>query len=706
MITQKDNIFHLKSDKVSYIIGLEDGVPMTYYWGKALCNAYIKDFVKTGCMVWSQPIDTKCPELSAYGAGDFRSPMLEIEFENGSRVVDFKYKSYKVYRGKPKLSGLPATYVEDDSEAETLEISLYDELEKIEAVLMYSIFQSGAISRSLKIKNNNSKNIKVNRILSASVDFVDNNFETITLQGAWARETHIERTPLFHGAKTISSCRGGSSHNKNPFMALVRPHTTEQQGEVYSMNFIYSGNFVATAELSSYETTRLQMGINPFDFAWILNGGEEFQTPEVIMVYSDEGLNGMSAAYHKLYKNRLCRGKFRDTTRPILINNWEATYFNFNEDSLLEIAKTGRELGLELFVLDDGWFGKRDNDDCSLGDWVVDKNKLPNGLNGLVEKVNAMGMEFGLWFEPEMVCPISDLYNQHPDWCIHIKSRERSQVRNQLVLDLSKDEVCEYIINAVSDVLKSANITYVKWDMNRSMTEIPHMDTAHKFMLGLYKVLETLTNNFPNILFESCSGGGGRFDGGMLYYMPQIWTSDDTDAYERMFIQYGTSMVYPISAMDNNVSAVPNHQTGRSSTLKMRGDVALFGNYGYMLDLSKITDDEKEIMKEQVEFYKANRELIHNGRFYRIESPYNGNYAIWQVVSTDKKETIICAFKKMTVPNSLCKRFKVLGLDVSKTYVSQDGNIKATGDVLMNVGLTFPETMQDFESCVMKFTVL
>lgn len=706
MITEENNIFHLKSEKVSYIIGIEDGIPMTYYWGKALCNANIKDFVSTGCMVWSHPIDTKCPELPVYGAGDYRSPMLEIEFENGSRVVDFKYKSHKIYSGKPTLNGLPATYVEDDSEAETLEISIYDELEKVEAVLIYSIFQSGAISRSIKLANHNETKVIINRILSASVDFIDNNFETITLQGAWAREAHIERTPLFHGAKTISSCRGGSSHNKNPFMALVRPHTTEQQGEVYSMNFIYSGNFVATAELSSYDTTRLQMGINPFDFAWILNGGEEFQTPEVIMVYSDEGLNGMSAVYHELYKNRLCRGKFRDTNRPILINNWEATYFNFKEEKLLEIAKVGRGLGLELFVLDDGWFGERDNDDCSLGDWVVDKNKLPNGLDSLVEKVNAMGMEFGLWFEPEMVCPISDLYKQHPDWCIHIKGRERTQIRQQLVLDLSKDEVCQYIINAVSEVLKSANITYVKWDMNRSMTEIPYMDTSHKFMLGLYKVLETLISTFPNILFESCSGGGGRFDGGMLYYMPQIWTSDDTDAYERMFIQYGTSMVYPISVMDNNVAAVPNHQTGRSSTLKMRGDVALFGNYGYMLDLSKITDEEKEIMKEQVEFYKANRELIHNGCFFRIESPLDGNYAIWQVVSKDKSETIVCAFKKMTIPNSLSKRFKLIGLDTNKTYVSQDGSIKTTGDVLMNVGLTFPETIQDFESYVVKFTEL
>lgn len=706
MIEFQNQIFHLHAGGMSYIFGIEEGVPQMYYWGKTVEVSDLKGLMSQGGMGWSTQADTQLLEMPVYGTGDYRSPMLEIEFADGSGVTEFRYQSHRIYDGKPKLNGLPATYTEQEKEAQTLEIVLYDALKKTEAVLLYSVFENGALARSIRLKNNSSEPLKMKRILSASVDFYDDDFETLTLHGSWARERHVERGKLFHGKKSISSSRGASSHHKNPFLALVRPYTTEQQGEVYAMNLIYSGNFEAAAELSSYPLTRMQIGINPFGFAWELGAGQEFQAPEAILVYSDMGLNGMSRIYHDLYRNRLCRGKYRSAVRPVLVNNWEATYFDFTEEKLIALAKEGKEIGAELFVLDDGWFGKRNQDNCSLGDWKVNMEKIPHGLEDLAAKVTEMGLRFGLWFEPEMVNPDSDLYRAHPDWCIHTEGRPRTESRNQLVLDLSRPEVCDYIIDAVSAVLSSAKITYVKWDMNRSMTEIPRSDTAHKYMLGLYRVMETVTSRFPEVLFEGCSGGGGRFDGGMLYYMPQIWTSDDTDAYERLFIQYGTSMVYPVSAMGSHVSAVPNHQTGRITPLKSRGDVAMSGNLGYELDLSKCSPEEKEQMKAQIAFYKANRELVQFGDFYRIESPFEGNYAAWQFVSKDKQESILYAFKKMTVPNGKPKRVKMTGLDKDTYYETTYQNQRIKGDVLMNVGIILEETAQDFESFAIKMTAV
>ena len=704
MITLQNQIFHLHAGCMSYIFGIEDGVPQMYYWGKRVAVSDLRGLMHQTGMGWSTQADTQLLEMPVYGTGDYRSPMLEIEFADGSGVTEFRYQSHRIYDGKPRLSGLPATYTEKDTEAQTLELVLCDKLKNAEAVLLYSVFENGALTRSLRLKNNGQEPLKIKRIFSASVDFYEDDFESVTLQGSWARERHVDRSRLFYGKKSIASSRGGSSHHKNPFLALVRPYTTEQQGEVYAMNLIYSGNFEAAAERSSYPLTRMQIGINPFGFGWELGAGEEFQTPEAVLVFSDTGLNGMSRIYHDLYRSRLCRGKYRDGSRPVLVNNWEATYFDFTEEKLLALAKEGKALGAELFVLDDGWFGKRNQDNCSLGDWKVNLDKIPCGLDGLAAKITGMGIRFGLWFEPEMVNPDSDLYRAHPDWCIHTEGRPRTESRNQLVLDLSRPEVCDYIIDAVSAVLSSAAITYVKWDMNRSMTEIPKSDTAHKYILGLYRVMETITSRFPDVLFEGCSGGGGRFDGGMLYYMPQIWTSDDTDAYERLFIQYGTSMVYPVSAMGSHVSAVPNHQTGRVTPMKTRGAAAMSGNLGYELDLLKCSQEEKMQMKEQIAFYKKHRDLIQFGDFYRIESPFEGNYAVWQFVSKDKKESLLFAFKKMTVPNGKPKRVKMTGLDKNLYYETTCQNQKIKGDVLMHVGVVLQETSQDFESFVIKMT--
>lgn len=509
------------------------------------------------------------------------------------------------------MDGLPATYVETDEEAETLEIYLEDKVINATLVLSYTVFKEyGAIARNVRIINNGDKKLVLDRALSMCLDMPDHDYEMVHLSGTWARERHIKTRKLEHGIQEVYSARGASSPHHNPFIALKREDATEQKGDVYGFNLVYSGNFLAQVEVDHYDAARVLMGINPFDFTWTLEEGESFQTPEAVMVYSDKGLNGMSGTYHKLYRNRLCRGEWRDKDRPVLINNWEATYFDFNEDKILEIAKASKELDIELFVLDDGWFGERNDDLKGLGDWYVNKEKLPTGIKGLAKKINDMGMQFGLWFEPEMVNKDSNLYRKHPDWIIQVPDRKNSPGRNQHVLDFSRKEVRDYIYEMMADTLRKAPITYVKWDMNRNMTEIGsaalssdrQRETSHRYILGLYEMLDKLVMEFPHVLFESCASGGGRFDAGMLYYMPQTWTSDNSDAIERLNIQYGTSYVYPVSTMGAHVSAVPNHQLRRVTSLNTRGSVAVFGAFGYELNVKEMTEEEKRIVKKQVAF--------------------------------------------------------------------------------------------------------
>jgi alpha-galactosidase len=536
-------------------------------------------------------------------------------------------------------------------------------------------------------------------------------FEMLQLSGAWVRERHVHKRKLVPGLQAVESRRGSSSHMQNPFIALLAEGTTETFGEAYGLSFVYSGSFKAGVEVDQFHTARLFAGINDFDFNWLLKGGESFQTPEAILVYSDEGIGGMSRGYHDLYRTRLCRGEFRDKARPILINNWEATYFNFNADKIEAIATAGQQLGIELFVLDDGWFGKRDSDNSSLGDWFVDRNKLPNGLPDLVQRVKSLNMEFGLWFEPEMISPESELYRNHPDWCLHVEGRRRTQARRQLVLDLSRADVQDYIVTVVSDILSSAPITYVKWDMNRNMTEIGsallpaerQRETAHRYMLGLYSVLERITTAFPHILFESCSGGGGRFDPGMLYYMPQTWTSDNTDAVSRLKIQYGTSIVYPVSAMGSHVSAVPNHQVNRITSLSTRGHVALSGNFGYELDLTRFSEEEQVEVKAQVALYKEVRHLVQFGDFYRLLSPFEGNDTAWMFVAKDKSEAFAVFVTVLQEPNPVLGRFRLQGLDAGKNYVLKGSETVYGGDELMYAGLPKPQFHGDFSSAVFHF---
>lgn len=715
---EAQNLFHLQSQNSSYIIQLVRGYAAHVYYGRKLRqDSNLKGMLSFNERASFSPnpipddksisLDTLPQEYPQYGSSDFRSPAYQVKLANGTRVTELAYRTHRILQGKPDLKGLPAVYTEHESEAETLELELSDAVSGLTVILSYTVFaDSAAITRSARIVNESGAPLELERALSASMDFADSDYDALYLSGAWARERHVQRRRLAPGVTGIGSRRGSSSHQQNPFFALLRPDANERQGEVYGVSLVYSGNFIAEAEVEQFGMTRLQIGLNPFDFSWHLEPGESFQTPEAVLVYSNEGLGGMSREYHRLYRTRLCRGQHRDRERPILVNNWEATYFDFNADKIEAIAQAGSKLGIELFVLDDGWFGRRDRDNSSLGDWFEDRRKLPGGLKDLANRVKATGLQFGLWFEPEMVSPDSDLYRSHPDWCLHVPDRRRTEAREQLVLDMSRSDVREYLYERLSDIFSTVPVTYVKWDMNRNMTEIGsseipadrQKEIAHRYILGLYELLERLTGEFPHILFESCSGGGGRFDPGMLYYMPQTWTSDDTDAVERLKIQYGTSLVYPVSTMGAHVSAVPNHQVERTTSLTFRGDVAMSGNFGYELDLTKFTAEEQETAKQQIETYKEIRGLVQQGELYRLLSPFEGNETSWMFVSRDRNEALLFYFKVLAEPNAPLRNVKLEGLDPEKNYCLEASGEIYGGDRLMALGLPVSSLRGDFAS--------
>ncbi|CAM4049698.1 alpha-galactosidase [Cohnella lubricantis] len=715
--------FHLQSGNVSYVMQIVKGDYLAHlYWGRQIRGRAIDDMMPKAYRPSFNPnpfpedetfsLDTLPQELPGYGTSDYRSPAYQVRLANGTTIAEFKVTGHRIMADKPALEGLPAVYAESGDEAETLEIELEDAAAGMKLIASYTVFRdSDAITRSVRIVNAGSEPVRVLRLLSASVDLPHSRFDAVHLWGTWARERHIARRALMPGVQAIESRRGASGHQHNPFFALVSPDATEDHGDVYAMNLVYSGSFLAQAEVDQFASTRLAIGLNPFDFEWLLEAGQSLQSPEAVLVYSPEGLGGMSRMFHKLYRTRLCRGSFRDKERPILINNWEATYFDFDSEKIMKIARAAKELGLELFVLDDGWFGKRNDDKRSLGDWFVNEEKLPGGLDGLAKRVNEQGLSFGLWVEPEMVSPDSDLYRAHPDWCLHVPDHRRTLARTQLILDFSRQDVRDYIAGRLTAILSSAPISYVKWDMNRNMTEIGsaqlpperQRETAHRYMLGLYEVLEKITSAFPHILFESCSGGGGRFDAGMLYYMPQTWTSDDTDAIERLKIQYGTSLVYPISSMGSHVSAVPNHQVHRMTSLATRGHVAMSGNFGYELDLSKLADDERAEIARQVEEYKEIRGLVQQGDFYRLLSPFEGNETAWQFVSADKSEAYAIYVRTLAIPNGPLARLRLKGLDPNKNYKLYGTDRIYGGDELMYAGLPLPMLQGDFSSLAFRF---
>ncbi|GMK39171.1 alpha-galactosidase [Paenibacillus sp. CCS19] len=710
-VQEQLGLFHLQSSGMSYLIQIVNGHPVHVYWGAKLTHRERMEDLLIHTPDHAG-LDRLPQEYPQYGSGDFRNPAYQVELEDGTRITELQYVSYRTMKGKPSLLGLPAVYTENDTEADTLILELMDRYSGLKVNLLYTIFADrNVIVRSVRMINGGQKQLRLRRALSASVDFAEQREMEITyLAGAWAREGNITRRPLLQGETRIDSKRGMSSHQFNPFAALVASGTTENYGEAYGFSLVYSGSFEATAEVDSFGSTRFSMGVNAFDFAWQLEQGESFQTPEVVMVYSGQGLGEMSRTYHRLYRTRLCRGQYRDAERPILVNNWEATYFNFNADKLVSIAEEGAKLGIELFVLDDGWFGKRDADNSSLGDWYEDRRKLPGGLADVAERINKLGLRFGLWFEPEMISPDSELYRKHPDWCLHVPGRRRTEARWQLVLDYSRKEVRDYIYDSLSAVFVNVPVSYVKWDMNRALTEIGsaalpperQAETAHRYVLGLYELLERITTAFPHILFESCSSGGGRFDPGMLYYMPQTWTSDNTDAVERLKIQYGTSLVYPVSAIGAHVSAVPNHQVGRMTPLDFRGNVAMSGNFGYELDLTKFTDEEKALVQDQVAAYKQIRGLVQQGDLYRLKSPFEGNESAWMFVSQDKEEALVYYFQVMAIPHAPRRSLRLAGLDPELEYEvrSSDSEMASTfgGDRLMQLGLPLTYKQKDYES--------
>ena len=705
-VNETTHTFHLYNNEISYIMTvLRNGQMGQLYFGK---KVHERDDYSYLIEVRSRPMtscvfDTdKCfsmehlkQEYAVFGTTDYRSPATEVLQNNGSRISEFVFHDYRIENGKPSLEGLPATYTESDEEASTLVIGLMDPLTQIRLELFYTIFEKGGIiARSARFINKGKEDVHLTTAMSLCVDLPDSEYDWIQFSGAWARERCPKRRRLEQGIQSVGSMRGNSSHNHNPFVILKRPTADEFQGEAIGFSLIYSGNFLAQAEVDAYNTTRFLMGIHPAGFDWKLSAGTSFQTPEAVMIYTDQGLNRLSQTFHRLYQKRLARGYWRDRERPILINNWEATYFDFTEEKLLQIAGKAKECGVELFVLDDGWFGQRKTEHAGLGDWTANTDKLPSGIAGLSEKIEKMGMMFGLWFEPEMVNKDSDLYREHPDWILQAPGRKPSHGRFQYVLDFSRKEVVDRIYEMMAKLLSEAKISYVKWDMNRSITEccsasLPadrQGEVYHRYILGVYDLYERLTSRFPQVLFESCASGGGRFDPGLLYYAPQGWTSDDTDAVERLKIQYGTSYCYPVSCMGSHVSVTPNHQVNRNTPLETRADVAYFGTFGYELDLNRMTDEELNAVKEQVRFMKKYRRLIQYGTFYRLQSPFDNNVAGWMVVSGDRRQAIAGRYKILNGPNQPFERMYLKGLDADTEYLV-NGSETHYGDELMNCGL-------------------
>ncbi|MBR1874712.1 MAG: alpha-galactosidase [Eubacterium sp.] len=721
-IYENDGIFGLETMNCSYIIGLADGVyPGLIYYGRKVSGDGIdmdtvlrlKDRPMTPGKLPGEKVsffDCYPFELPSGGMGDYRESAVRIKNEDGFSACEFKYTGYEIVNGKDGIDGLPATFGrtapaagEDRScDCMSLKLFLSDEVLGVDAVLNYSIFDdSDAIIRSVSLTNNGDKSVLIDRLMSASIDLDEGSeLELITMYGSWARERKLDRLSLRHGRQMVSSERGITGHQSQPFMALVRPETTQDMGEVYAMNLIYSGSFVAEAELNQYDSTRMCIGISPESFSWRLEPGQAFSSPEAVLVYSEQGLGKMTREFHSLYKNHLIRSPWLHRDRPILINNWEATYFDFDEEKLLNIARTAKECGIEMLVMDDGWFGHRDADNSSLGDWYVYEKKLPNGLKSLVDKVNDIGLKFGIWMEPEMISPDSDLYRAHPDYALQIANREPSQSRNQYVLDLSRQEVIDEVFDMIEKVLTSANIEYVKWDMNRPLADLGSAklpperagELAHRYVLGVYQLQERLLQRFPDLLLENCAGGGSRFDPGMLYYSPQIWCSDDTDAYERLSIQEGTALVYPVSCIGSHVSICPNHITGRVTPLRMRGDTALSGTFGYELDITKLSLKERQEISDQVKMYKSYSTLIREGEYYRIASgARTGLYDCWQIVSSDKDESLAVYTQIRAVPNSRSRRIRLKGLDEDKVYRVSVIRAADTSDIDPETGEQFSE---------------
>lgn len=724
IMNQAEQVFTLQTKRTTYQMKAGDyGILLHLYYGARVEDCTMDYLLHRKDVGFSGnpyeagedrtfSLDTLPQEFPSYGVGDYRNNCVGVCQADGTRAADFRYVSWEIREGAHKIPGLPCLFDEDET-AETLVIFLEDAASSLKLELYYVVFADrDVIARSARITNGGKEAVRLEKMMSACLELPNGSWEAIHFHGRHAMERRLERLPLMHGTMEVGSRRGTSSHQHNPGVILCSPDATEEHGGCYGLSLIYSGNFSMEIEMDQMDSVRAVCGINPEFFEYRLEPGEAFDTPQLMMTYSGSGLGRMSANFHSIIRHNLCRGKYKFARRPVLINNWEATYFDFNEEKILSIARQASELGIEMLVLDDGWFGSRDSDNAGLGDWFVNTDKLKGGLTDLVTGINGLGMKFGIWIEPEMVNEDSRLYREHPDWALTIPGRKPCRSRNQLVLDMSRSEVRDYVFDSIAAVLKSANVEYVKWDMNRSICDVYSAvlpkerqgEVYHRYVLGIYDLMERFTSSFPNILFEGCSGGGGRFDPAILYYSPQIWCSDDTDGIERLEIQYGTSFFYPISAVGSHVSAIPNHQTGRRTPLATRGVVAMAGSFGYEMDLNLLTEDEKEAVKAQVEDYKKYYDLIHNGDYYRLTSPQgDSGFTAWQFVSGDKTRTLLNLVITHVRANAPDLWFKLRGLDPEKRYrLEEDGRIYS-GSALMNAGISIPMIMGDYPAVQMEF---
>ena len=728
LFDEKSRVFHLRNTFLSYLIKIEESNVLAHiYFGKPVKqykdnkNYPRRDRGFSGNIPLnpdrSLSKDTLPQEYSSHGSMDFRTPASIIQRKNGSDLLDLRYDSHYITDGKPDIEDLPQTYVLDKSEAQTLVISLKDRETAIYFDLFYTIFSDRAvITRSVKIRNETRETIKLEKAASFQLDFAHTRRfdEVIALPGAHVNERQISRQSLLSGTKVFESRRGTSSHHMNNFIALVHHHTTENTGEAIGLQFVYSGNHSFELEKDQINQLRVVGGINSHRFSWELNANQSFQTPEMILSYSSQGLNKMSQIHHELLRERIARGRHQFAERPILVNNWEATYFDFNSEKIKAIIDEAKELGIEMFVLDDGWFGKRDADNSSLGDWFEYEGKLTNGLREIADYAHSKGLKFGLWFEPEMISIDSELYRTHPDFLMQEPGRMPSASRSQHVLDFTRLDVRQTIEKQMRKILDTIPLDYIKWDMNRSLSDIYSItldplrqgEVAHRYMLGLYELLEHLTADYPEILWEGCSGGGGRFDAGFIYYMPQSWTSDNTDAVERMKIQYGTSLAYPISSITAHVSAVPNHQTGRSTSLKTRGETAMSAVFGYELDLTKLSPEEKKQVKDQIISYQTIRPVIQYGHYYRLASPFEENIAAWMFVSPKQDEAIVFLGRILASAQPAFHEVYLMGLDDEALYQEQTSKRIFSGAELMAVGLYFPDFQGDFQTELLHFKKL
>lgn len=713
-ITVKDKIFNLETKNTLYQMKVDRFGVLNHLWyGEKTdcCMDYLLDYPDAGFSgniyeaenERTYSLNTLPQEYSTSGVGDFRISAISVTHEDGSNALDLRVREYQIKKGKYEIPGLPAVYAKED-EAETLEITLKDTATEAEVILKYGVFEKeDVITRSVVVKNSGKTPIVINKVHSMCLDIPYGDWEWMHFYGRHTMERQAERVPVLHGISESSSSRGTSSHHQNPAVLLCEKDCTETNGHCIGAALMYSGGFQAQVEKDQLEQVRLVMGIHPDTFEWTLEAGEAFYTPEVILSCSITGFAKLSQNFHHIIRNHVCRGTYQLSSRPVLINNWEATYFDFNEEKILNIARQASKLGIDMMVLDDGWFGKRDDDCSGLGDWFVNEKKLNGGLKALVEKINAMGMKFGLWFEPEMVSEDSDLYRNHPDWAIQIPGRKPMRSRYQLVLDMSNPEVVDYLYGVMSAILRENHIEYVKWDMNRSISDWytatlsrgRQMEMPHRYVLGLYELLEKLTSEFPDVLFEGCSGGGGRFDAGMMYYCPQIWCSDDTDAHERTFIQYGTSFFYPTSTVGSHVSAVPNHQTGRITSIETRGVVAMAGSFGYELDLNQLSEEEKTVVAKQVTHYKEYQSLIYNGDYYRLANPFEDGMSAWSWISEDKKTILVQGVLFRAKPNVLRKTLRLMGLESKKNYKIAGTEEVYTGVALMSGGVLLQRAVGD-----------